>query len=287
MTKPTITGIQRASVFSPNNIGNDAAIFNGVAEYFREKGYPVMTYTEQEFLSLSQNPERVFAMLRNQVAIKRLQQWETEGCRCVNSAFGIENSERERMTKLLMKHCIPCPDSLVVHTHDRVKSLLEQRGYTSCWLKRSDFHAIHREDVTYVRHPEEVQEMLSEYALRGIEKVVINEHIEGDLIKFYGVVDASFFYWFYPFDKRHSKFGWEKINGNIKGIPFDADKLLELCCRAAKALNLSVYGGDCIVSPDGLIRIIDFNDWPSFAPCRKEAIPHIGKSILKQLTVEN
>ena len=287
MTRPTITGIQRASVFSPNNIGNDAAIFNGVAEYIRRKGFPVMACTEQEFLSLPQNPERVFAMLRNQSAIRRLQQWETEGCRCVNSAFGIENSERERMTKLLVEHRIPYPDSLIVHTHDNIIPLLEQRGYTSCWLKRSDFHAIHREDVTYTRHPEEVQDMLSEYALRGIEKVVINEHIEGDLIKFYGVAGAPFFYWFYPFDKRHSKFGWEKINGNVKGIPFKEDELRELCRRTAEALNLIVYGGDCIVSPDGIIRIIDFNDWPSFAPCRKEAIPHIGEAILRQLGMEN
>ena len=36
-------------------------------------------------------------------------------------------------------------------------------------------------------------------------------------------------------------------------------------------LNVPVYGGDCVVSEDGSIRIIDFNDWPSFAPCREEA----------------
>lgn len=28
-------------------------------------------------------------------------------------------------------------------------------------------------------------------------------------------------------------------------------------------LNVPVYGGDCVVSEDGSIRIIDFNDWPS------------------------
>jgi hypothetical protein len=34
------------------------------------------------------------------------------------------------------------------------------------------------------------------------------------------------------------------------------------------------------VDPDGTIRIIDFNDWPSFAPCRNEAAPHIAKAVL-------
>ena len=287
MIKQTVTGIQRASMFSPNHIGNDAAIFKGVAGYLNDKGQEVTILTEQEFLSLSVNPKRVFTMLRNRNALKRLQQWEKEGCISVNSSFGIENCERENMTRLLTENGIPHPDSIIADTHENVIPLLEQRKYSSCWLKRSDFHAIHREDVTYARHPEEVQDMLAEYALRGINRVVINEHLEGDLIKFYGVIGSTFFHWFYPFDNSHSKFGYEKINGKAKGIPFEEEHLRDVCDRAAKVLQLAVYGGDCIVSPDGKIRVIDFNDWPSFAPCRKEAIPAIGESIIKQLTIDN
>ena len=283
MQKPTITGITRSSVFSPNHIGNDAAIFNGVAGYIREKGYPVTVYTEQEFLSLSENPVYAFTMLRDPAAIKRMQQWELAGCRCVNSAFGIESTGRECMTKLLMANQIPYPESIIAQTSEQVIALLEARGFTSCWIKRSDFHAIHREDVAYARHPEEVQSLLTEYALRDIDRVVINKHLEGDLVKFYGVADTPFFYRFYPNENSHSKFGWEKINGNSRAIPFDVQKLQELCSQAAEVLNLLVFGGDCIVSTDGIIRIIDFNDWPSFAPCRTEAIPVIGERIVNQL----
>ena len=46
---------------------------------------------------------------------------------------------------------------------------------------------------------------------------------------------------------------------------------------------MKIYGGDCIVSPDGEIRIIDFNDWPSFAPCREEAGPQIAKAIISAI----
>ena len=283
MKKPTITGVQRSSVFSPNHIGNDASIFNGVTDYIREQGFPVININEQELITLSKNPERVYTMMRDLDAIKRMQQWESEGCRCVNSAFGIENCGRERMTKLLMDRFISYPDSVIVHTNEQVMPLLEKSGITSCWIKRSDYHALHREDVTYARNPEEVQELLVEYALRRIDKVVINTHLEGDMIKFYGVANTSFFYWFYPYDKSHSKFGWEEINGKAKGIPFDRENLRELCYQAADILNLIIYGGDCIVSPDGTIHIIDFNDWPSFAPCRKEAIPVIGEAIIRGL----
>ena len=33
--------------------------------------------------------------------------------------------------------------------------------------------------------------------------------------------------------------------------------LHQLCSDAAKVLDVTVYGGDCIVAPDGTIRIID------------------------------
>ena len=114
---------------------------------------------------------------------------------------------------------------------------------------------------------------------RGIPSAVINEHLVGDLVKFYGVAGTDFFYWFYPSNMHHSKFGLEVINGTAKGIPFDEAQLRLLCHKAAEVLSIHIYGGDCIVSEDGVMRIIDFNDWPSFAPCREEAAPNIARRI--------
>ena len=62
-----------------------------------------------------------------------------------------------------------------------------------------------------------------------------------------------------------------------------AEQLKDICRSAAEALDVIIYGGDCIVSPDGEIRIIDFNDWPSFAPCRNEAAPFIAKCVLNAI----
>lgn len=284
MIRKPITAIRRASVFSPNHIGNDAAIFSGVAEYIREQGYDVLVYSEEEFLSVTQNPEHVFTMLRARPTIKRLQQWEDEGCIAINSAYGIENCERERLTKLFIANRIPYPDSLIVDSHDYITPLLDEKRHEAYWLKRGDFHAIHREDVSFAHSPEEAQEILAEFELRHIDRVVINEHLKGDLIKFYGVAGTSFFYWFYPFDISHSKFGFEKINGKSKKNPFDEALLRDICRRSCEILNLVVYGGDCIVSPDGAIHLIDFNDWPSFTPCRREVVPVIGDTILKAFT---
>ena len=68
-----------------------------------------------------------------------------------------------------------------------------------------------------------------------------------------------------------------------QGIALDEEKLRGYCDLACEELNVMVYGGDCIVSPDGQITIIDFNDWPSFAPCCNEAAQHIAKSVYAKI----
>lgn len=280
MAEITIAGIMRAGAYSPNHIGNDAAIFNATADQLRKRGCTVNIYSEEQFNSGKVKERVILNMCREQESIKRLQDMEDDGCIVVNSGYGIENCTRERMTRILMGHNIPYPDSVIVNTDEVVVSQLRKAGINNCWIKRGDFHAMHKEDVSYVRHAEEAQEVLQEYFYRGIKRAVINRHLVGDLIKFYGIHNSPFFFWFYPFDEGHSKYGLEAINGKSKGIDFDIERLKGICHDAAEALGVEVYGGDCIVSPEGDIRIIDFNDWPSFAPCRNEAAPFIAKAVL-------
>jgi hypothetical protein len=281
MDKGTIAGIRRGSRFSPNHVGNDAAIFSLTAGQLREMGYAVNEYVETDLLIGTCDEAVLFSMARDVGSVRRLKQMEDEGRTVVNSGYGIENCTRERMTRLLVSNGISHPRSIIVDTAGDPVRLLEEAGFDNCWIKRGDFHAIHREDVTYVRHLDEARGILREYAMRGIETAVINEHLVGDLVKFYGVVGADFFYWFYPTNVpgMHSKFGLEKINGQARGIPFDEARLHRLCTAAAGILNIKIYGGDCIVADDGSIRLIDFNDWPSFAPCRDEAAAHIAECI--------
>ncbi|MBQ4292180.1 MAG: hypothetical protein II752_05545 [Muribaculaceae bacterium] len=278
-----IAGIMRAGAYSPNHIGNDAAIFNAAAEQLRKRGCVVNVYSEDQLNSGEIKEKNIMCMCREQRSIQRLQEMEDEGALVINSAYGIENCTRERMTRILLGSGIPYPESLIVNTNEVVKSQLDQGGYSRCWIKRGDFHAMHKEDVSYVRHAQEAQEVLQEYFLRGIKRAVINRHLEGDLIKFYGVQDTDFFFWFYPFDSGHSKYGHEAINGHSRGLEFDKDQLRDICQRASEVLDVKIYGGDCIVGVDGSIDIIDFNDWPSFAPCRVEAAPYIAKAIIKTI----
>ncbi|MDR0845427.1 MAG: hypothetical protein LBN71_09405 [Tannerella sp.] len=284
MNKRTIAGIRRENQFSPNHVGNDAAIFSLTAGHLRTMGYIVNEYIESDLLTKNIEEDVIFNMVRSWNALHKLQQFEDGGRLVVNSAYGIENCTREKMTRLLLSNNISHPRSLILRTDEDPMPALEKAGFLNCWIKRGDFHAIHREDVTYVRHLQEAESVLKEYAMRNIETAVVNEHLIGDLVKFYGVAGTNFFYRFYPSDMQHTKFGLEQINGTAKGIPFDETQLRMLCNQAAEVLNIHVYGGDCIVSEDGSFRLIDFNDWPSFAPCRENAAPFIAECINRLIT---
>ena len=55
---------------------------------------------------------------------------------------------------------------------------------------------------------------------------------------------------------------------------------------AAESIGLEIYGGDCIVSEDGAIYIIDMNDFPSFSAIRDEAAGEIAEYIINRITEE-
>lgn len=283
MSKIKVAGIKRKTKFSPNHIGNDGMIFSLTAECLRNIGYEVIEYTEAEFVLSEEKEKYIFNMARDKATIKRLKQCEKEGAIIINPGTGIENCKREAMTRLLLGNDIPYPESLILDVTDDPTEGLTKMGADAFWIKRGDSHAIHREDVTYARNIPEVKSILQEFGLRDIPNAVINEHLVGDLVKFYGVANTDFFYWFYPYDLSHSKFGLEKINGAAKEFSFDVEALKKACDKAGEVLDVKVYGGDCVVAEDGSFKIIDFNDWPSFAPCRDEAAPKIAECIHKQI----
>lgn len=273
MADITIAAILRAGAYSPNHIGNDAAILNMAADQLRKRGCVVNIYSEEQFAAGGAADEpTIINMCREPRSIELLQQAEDDGRLVINSGYAIENCIRERMTRIIVGSNIPFPDSKVVNTNMVVKDALASAGISRCWIKRADFHAQHKEDVSYARNPEEAQELVQEYFLRGISRAVIQRHIDGELIQFYGITDSPFFFWFFPMhaaQKPSAELG-ESIDSRLRGI----------ASTAATELGLNIYGGECILSADGTLTLIDVNDWPSFAPCRPEAATAIAKSAI-------
>lgn len=269
-----IIGISRGHRFSPNHISNDSAIFNHVMDELRKLGYAPISYTEEEFAQVGMPTKKSFVvnMARSNEVLEKLKEWHANGIRVINSPYGIDNCIRLPMTIKLINEGSPHPISWIVDTSLVDTGVLDY----PCWIKRGDSHAIQKEDVSYARNQEEANLILKNFKDRGIRTSVINEHLQGDLVKFYGVLDTDFFYWFYPSPLTHSKFGLEIFNGYTQGFTFNPTILKQYAYQAAKVLDVPIFGGDAIVMEDGEIKLIDFNDWPSFAPCRNVAAEAIA-----------
>lgn len=278
-----ILGIERSQEYSPNKESSDSAIFRKVKEELETRGYPVLPFSEERLLHYPVFSPVCYTMGRRRDTLDVLQVLEEEGCQVVNPTQGVENADRTLMTTRLTTAGIPLPKSTLLDTG---KALSEQPPLTyPCWIKRGKGYSQLKQDVVYAENPEIAENALQELASRNIPVAVANVHLPGDLIKFYGVSgtnDQVFFHWYYPSPTEGSKFGLEAINGKAHGYTFDELRLRDLCHQAARSLNLQVYGGDAVIAEDGTMRIIDFNDWPSFSVCRNDAAEAIAKLIIDQ-----
>ena len=275
----TLIGIGRGSQYSPNLADSDASILKAVARQLQDKGFEVQLCSETEFVTKNIKGKVLFNMARSGEALQRLQQLEQEANAVViNSGFGIANCIRLPMTEKLICNDIPYPKSWIIRNNE---PLPEDITYP-CWFKRGDGSTQIKEDVSYICNRQEANALLDHFWERGIQTVIVNEHLRGDVIKFYGVQGTDFFYWSYP-SAAHSKFGLEAINGEAQGLPFSVEQLKQYADKASQTLNVPVYGGDCIVTEQGEMKLIDFNDWPSFAPCREKAAESIALCILNRI----
>jgi hypothetical protein len=144
------------------------------------------------------------------------------------------------------------------------------------WVKRYDFHATQPDDVMYAASDAGWRETLRRFSRRGIPFVVAQEHVAGDLVKFYGVrnsaaaIEDNWFQWFYHRDK------------GMLGHSFDTARLRDAAFEAAAALGLEVFGGDAIIQAIGEPMIIDLNAWPSYALYRDRAAQAIADHLAER-----
>lgn len=250
-----ITGIYRARRFSPASVENDRLIMDEVLRLFAD-GNEVTAVNEEELVERGEVPvaDLVLTMARSDEALQLLRLCKG---RVVNAPDGIDLCNRRYMLEqLLAEGNIPLPP---------------HEGTDGVWLKRGDATAQVPEDTVFCLTPEEEAKAMEAFRERGIEYVVRQAHVAGDLVKFYGVGGTDFFHTLYPTDTGRSKFGSEVHNGKAHHYAYDTAALKQTTDRIAVMIGVAVYGGDAIVRADGSFVIIDFNDWPTFSPCREQA----------------
>jgi hypothetical protein len=259
-------GVYREQAHSPGRVADDAAIMQSVAAALGERGFEVELITAD---ALPDAPHaNIFAMCERGEVLDRLAAMERAGAIVVNSPVAIRNTYRHRMIELFAQRSVSAPASRIVAT-DAIKP----RPADCMWVKRYDFHATQPNDVMYIASETGWRQALSQFAERGIPFVVAQEHVAGDLVKFYGVrtgaaaAGANWFQWFYHRDK------------GMLGHSFEAARLHAAVLDAAAALGLEIFGGDAIIQASGEPMIIDLNAWPSYALYRDQAAQAIAEHL--------
>lgn len=273
--KYELISIYRAERYSPNSVERDKAIMDAVCEKLstryniyktREEdieteGMPLMQRLPDAHLPHSSAPLLVLSMARSRKALDILTQMEGEGARVINRPQPVLNATRSVIDRIMRENDFPCAP---LH------------GDHGWWVKRGDEAAQEKGDVRFAANEKERDIITEEFRKRGITDIVTTAHVDGDLVKFYGVAGTAFFHTTYPTDGGFSKFGDERRNGTSRHTSFDIAALHSDASRLAQFTGIEVYGGDCIVRSDGSYAIIDFNDWPSFSVCRHDAAEAIA-----------
>ncbi len=279
MISSTIFGIYREKSHSPQREFDDTAILKATSlELEKALNQKIILFEPDEFLKaeIDFSPRLIFFMCEEAPYLEKLKRIEAAtGCKLVNTIEGVENTFRENMVALFEK--------VDFFPKSRILSVNEEKDYEfslPLWFKRGDYHAIETEDVIFAKYKKDVSQALDSFLKRKIDKVVIQEHIPGDIIKFYCVRDSSsnrdyWFKWFYHKDQ------------NLREYPFSRAELYQKVKLSGEIMDLEIYGGDAIVRPDGEIFIIDVNAWPSFALFRKEASFAISTLLLDKLSTVN
>lgn len=267
MSASSCLGIFRERAHSPGREFDDAEILRLTAKHLESEGFEVaLRAPDQVQGAFGRPPSAVFLMCERAGILGHLRGWERSGVVQVNSPAAVLNTFRERMVRLCEQARIPFPQSVIVAT-----AAGRPPAAGLVWVKRGDVHNTQEGDVVFAPDAPAARAALAGLARRGIPRAVLQAHVPGDLIKFYGVGAPGrapgpwpWFRWFYHKDQQ------------VAGYAFEPGRLAAVAQRAAAALGLEVYGGDAIVGPSGEPVVIDVNAWPSFALYRDEASERIA-----------
>jgi hypothetical protein len=254
-------GIFRERTHSPGRESDDTEILRLTGKHLEARGYQIILRTADELGGPDDPaPDLVFLMCETHEPLRQLAAWEARGVPLVNRIEAVLDTYRERMIAKFEAAGVPFVPSRLVDTSERAPATT-----LPVWVKRGDVHNTRDGDVVQAADAAGVEAALAALAARGIGRAVLQPHVAGDLVKFYGIGRAErqwappWFQWFHHADQR------------LAGYPVDAGRLARLAAQASAALGLDVYGGDAIVTERGGIVLLDLNAWPSFARFREEA----------------
>jgi len=257
-------GIYREKIFSPGKIREDAAILDSTLMELSRVGYETLVMEAENLEPLSHRPSIVLTMAQSDRSLNILESWQKEGTRMINSVSSVRNSYRKPLFALLAKAHLPIPPGQIIPVEE-VERRISLGASSSYWLKRGDVHSTQDGDVMKVTSKEELIRIFYHFRHQKIEEVFVQEHVDGEVIKFYGIGTGEYFRAF------------QTSSGD--DVTSQMGPLSLLAHRSAEAVGLEIYGGDAIFTRKKEMVLVDFNDWPSFSRCGHSAAKSIAKYV--------
>ena len=268
-----ILGLSRELLHSPNRESDDALILKAVMAKLTALGADVrLAEPEKLDEALAEAWDAVVPMCEAYPRLIKLRQWQWENDSLIlNAPEAVLNTYRTRMIPYLeTAHTVHFPPTEIRRVEGPTAPPPSFFDGVGAWVKRGDVHNTCDRDVMRVRRWEDLAPVLQDFRSREISHFVLQKHIDGDLVKFYGVGPAKWFTWFYHSPEQARK------------LPFKEAALGQATATAAGALGLEIFGGDAIIGSDGRIYVIDVNSWPSFARVREEASSQIARHVFER-----
>ena len=197
-------GIFREEAHSPGRESDDAEILRLTAKGLVAKGFQVDLRTPDELASARREPARgIFLMCERPAALQALGALEAAGVLLVNSPAAVLNTYRERMVAQFAEAGVPFVESRLVATSGERVAVPRP-----VWVKRADVHNTQEGDVVYAADAAAAGRARGPGRPRH-PRAVIQPHVDGDLIKFYGIGpgggahgEPPWFRWFYHKDQK-------------------------------------------------------------------------------------
>jgi len=266
-------GIYREKRFSPGaHAAGDAEILELTQAALERAGYQTTLIAPESLPTMPPSAPVVFSMCQSLESLAVLEAWEQHGILVLNTPAAVRACYRLALVTALRQTILPFPRSVVVPLDETKPTAVLcpalPKGTAGWWVKRGDVHAMQADDVLFVRHAADLPAQLARLRQRGIGHAIVQEHIAGQEWKFYAVRGHGVLHAFAPHEAHCP--------------PIDYARLNTLAQQASEVLGLDIYGGDCLVTTDGTLYLIDINDWPSFRGCRRVAASRIAQHILTQ-----
>jgi hypothetical protein len=260
-----LVAIYRSSTYSPGrHKNNDAAIMDATTARLADSGWSIERVGEGDVeAGIIPDGDLYLNMCQGSAASMQLHELEASGAQILNRPSAVLGCHRHRLVPTLNASGLPFPATVMLPTLDaRVSEAALPDG--DLWVKRGDVHAQEAADVVRTSR-DELGEVLASFGARGVRQVAVQAHVAGPVVKFYGVGGGSLFHAF------------REDGRPVDGDTVDLAALRHVAFAAARAVGLSVFGGDAVVPSRTDPMLVDLNDWPSFAPVREQAATAIAQ----------